>query len=165
MSSAGGSTDDRGLLGSAERALNAPAEGTLLRPYITQARQAVTGAASTVTAGVDSLVEQVDATLGEAVKSVDEVIKLDLRSGMGTAESRNAGASVFPSFALLRPEIKLGVIVGATALVSSRFGVRALVRNTTVGSLVGGYVAYPSFWDKAKAAFLSRVDEVSGTKR
>ena len=124
----------------------------------------MTGAATTVTAQVDSLVEQVDSTVDEAVKSVDEVLKLDGSAGASGNSAAGVGGSV-PSFTMLRPEIKFGCIVGATALLSARFGPRAFVRNTAIMAGVGGYVAYPSFWDKAKESFLGQVEKVSGTKR
>ena len=153
---------DRGLLGRAEKALNAPAAGTPLRPYITKVRQSVTGAASSVSASVDGIVGQVDSAVGEGLKKVDSVLTLENESAGEGAENR--GTSV-PTFKMLRPEIKLGCIVGATALLSARFGARSFVRNTVVMSAVGGWVAYPEFWDRAVGSFQDQVEKLAGSKR
>ena len=121
MSSSSTDGTGRGLLGRAEAALNAPADGTPLRPYITSVRKAVTGAATSVTAQVDSLVEQVDSTVDGAVKSVDEALTLDGNGTTSEHDGVTSGAGgIVPSFAMLRPEIKFGCIVGANALLSPR---------------------------------------------
>lgn len=150
-----GETHVRGLLGRAEEILKAPEEGTALRPYISQAREAVTGAATTVTGEINNLAQQVDTTVEEQLKKVNAF-------ETNTGGNATKGASVI---SLLRPELKFGAIVGATALLSAKFGPRAFFRNTLVMSAVGGYIAYPEFLDRAKTGFLAQVEQLTGSKR
>lgn len=145
----------KGLLGRAEDILKAPEEGTALRPYISQAREAVEGVATTVTGGINTFAQQVDTTVDEQLKKVNA---FETNAAGNTAQ----GASLI---SLLRPELKFGAIVGATALVSAKFGPRAFFRNTLVMSTVGGYIAYPEFLDKAKTGFLAQVEQLTGSKR
>ena len=121
---------DRGLLGRAEKALNAPAAGTPLRPYITKVRQSVTGAASSVSASVDGIVGQVDSAMGEGLKKVDSVLTLENESAGEGLKTEAHRADV----QMLRPEIKLGCIVSDRALIGA---VRCEVVRSEYGRHVG----------------------------
>ena len=66
------------------------------------------------------------------------------------------------SGARIRPDLKFAAIVGLTALVSSRFGARSLVRNTTVVSLISTIAIFPDSVSKSVSTLSSKVTSTLG---
>ena len=115
----------KGLLKFAEETLTIPQEGTPLRPFITAARESAVSFVTETNNNVQSAADTVNNEITPRIESVP--------TGMDDAM---AGARI-------RPDLKLFAVVGMTALVSSKFGLRSLVRNSAVASAVSGVTFFP----------------------
>ena len=137
-------TAGQGILKRAEEILTVPAGGTPLRPLITAARESAQSLITQTNSGVRDLAETVTNEITDQVvkppKGFDDVL----------------------SGAQIRPDLKFAAIVGLTALVSSRFGARSLVRNTTVVSLISGIAIFPDSVAKSVSTLSSKVTSTLG---
>ena len=135
----------QGILKRAEEILTVPAAGTPLRPLITAARESAQSLITQTNSGVRDLAETVTNEITDQVvvkppKGFDDVL----------------------SGARIRPDLKFAAIVGLTALVSSRFGARSLVRNTTVVSLISTIAIFPDSVSKSVSTLSSKVTSTLG---
>ena len=115
----------KGLLKLAEETLTIPPKGTPLRPFITAARESAVFFVTETNNNVQSVANTVNKEITPRIESVP--------TGM---DDVMAGARI-------RPDIKMFAVVGMTALVSSKFGLRSLVRNSAVASAVSGVTFFP----------------------
>ena len=115
----------KGLLKLAEETLTIPPKGTPLRPFITAARESAVFFVTETNNNVQSVANTVNKEITPRIESVP--------TGM---DDVMAGARI-------RPDIKMCAVVGMTALVSSKFGLRSLVRNSAVASAVSGVTFFP----------------------
>ncbi len=123
----------KGALDEAAELLRAPPEGTVLRPYIRAARETVVGAVDAAGAQADDLRRAADAQAEELRRRAEQVVPVG---------DNVVGASI-------RPDLKLGVFVGLTAVLSARFGPRAFLRNTGAAALGGSLFWYPDSLSRA----------------
>jgi hypothetical protein len=115
----------KGLLKVAEEALTVPKEGTPLRPFITAARLSAQSFITETNNSVQSVAETVNKEITPKMESIP--------NGFGNAMS---GARI-------RPDFKFAAVVGVTALLSSKFGMRPLIRNSTIASIFSGITFFP----------------------
>ena len=132
---------NEGLLKSVEEAFTVPQEGTPLRPFITAARES---AASFIT------------ETNNSVRSVADTVNKEITPRIESVTAPTGFDDVL-SGARVRPDIKFVALVGLTALVSSRFGARAFVRNTTIASAISGVAFFPDSMTRGWNTMRSKV--------
>jgi hypothetical protein len=118
----------RGLLNRVEKLISAGDEGTPLRPFITSARKSA---------------ESLYTTTNSSVRAVADTVETEIDGRIDQLSPITSEIDQVYGGARIRPDLKFGVAVGLTAIVSSRFGGRALVRNTIVVSILSTFAFFP----------------------